>query len=66
MSTVTDESATVATLGRPRGEEDAETRVAAAEGVAGPEVLTGKKEEEEKTAPLASEGAAEKAPEPSG
>jgi large subunit ribosomal protein L25 len=66
LKLVTDERATVAAVEHPRSEEDAETQVAAAEGGAEPEVLTGKKEEEAagEAAPAAEEKKPAKPAEP--
>ena len=68
LKLVTDEKAAVVALEHPRGEEDVETQVAAAEGAAGPEVLTGKKEEAapEAGAPAAPAAPAGEEPKPEG
>jgi large subunit ribosomal protein L25 len=64
ITLITPPNQVVIAVEHPRGEEDAETQVAAAEGAAEPEVLTGKKEEAEEPVPEARPApAAEKKPE---
>jgi large subunit ribosomal protein L25 len=71
LTLITDANAPVLAVSRPRDEEDAETQVAPGEGGAGPEVLTGKKDEEgagagEGEGEAGAAAAEEKAPEPAG